>query len=196
MKSHLRQSGFTLLELIVVLMIVSFISVLLMQGLTYVSKVNDSFLGQGTQRQHRMLAMNWFRDAVSNLVLPEADEQDWRFKGDERSFEGATLQAADRRYGIPARFAFRLEDNPRGTQFIYVRMAENSRWPLIQLEGKAVFHYLDQLGQWQPKWPPSPNMVDMLPLAVVLESPQDNLYTLVNVALPTRRVINRNEKFE
>lgn len=41
-RSRRKQGAFTLLEMIVVLLVVSFIGTLLMQGLSYASKANQS----------------------------------------------------------------------------------------------------------------------------------------------------------
>lgn len=63
-RSRRKQGAFTLLEMIVVLLVVSFIGTLLMQGLSYASKANQSLhqnLGRG---QVRALTFDWFRDAV------------------------------------------------------------------------------------------------------------------------------------
>ncbi len=80
-RSRRKQGAFTLLEMIVVLLVVSFIGTLLMQGLSYASKANQSLhqsLGRG---QVRALTFDWFRDAVENLVAPEAGEVRWRLRG-------------------------------------------------------------------------------------------------------------------
>lgn len=92
-RSRRKQGAFTLLEMIVVLLVVSFIGTLLMQGLSYASKANQSLhqnLGRG---QVRALTFDWFRDAVENLVAPEAGEVRWRLRGDELSFEAMSAAA-------------------------------------------------------------------------------------------------------
>lgn len=91
-RSRRKQGAFTLLEMIVVLLVVSFIGTLLMQGLSYASKANQSLhqsLGRG---QVRALTFDWFRDAVENLVAPEAGEVRWRLRGDELSFEAMSAR--------------------------------------------------------------------------------------------------------
>lgn len=130
-RSRRKQGAFTLLEMIVVLLVVSFIGTLLMQGLSYASKANQSLhqnLGRG---QVRALTFDWFRDAVENLVAPEAGEVRWRLRGDELSFEAMSAAALDRRAGIPTPLAFRLERRAGEdrTELIYVRRLEDSRWP-------------------------------------------------------------------
>lgn len=113
-RSRRKQGAFTLLEMIVVLLVVSFIGTLLMQGLSYASKANQSLhqsLGRG---QVRALTFDWFRDAVENLVAPEAGEVRWRLRGDELSFEAMSAAALDRRAGIPTPLAFRQAAGRRG----------------------------------------------------------------------------------
>lgn len=100
-RSRRKQGAFTLLEMIVVLLVVSFIGTLLMQGLSYASKANQSLhqsLGRG---QVRALTFDWFRDAVENLVAPEAGEVRWRLRGDELSFRGHVCRGPGSPCGHP-----------------------------------------------------------------------------------------------
>ncbi|KXC72594.1 type II secretion system protein J [Pseudomonas aeruginosa] len=188
-RSRRKQGAFTLLEMIVVLLVVSFIGTLLMQGLSYASKANQSLhqsLGRG---QVRALTFDWFRDAVENLVAPEAGEVRWRLRGDELSFEAMSAATLDRRAGIPTPLAFRLERRAGEdrTELIYVRRLEDSRWPLLHLRGEARFRYLDGHGQWHRDWPPSAQLADTLPEAMALAAPEERLFVLVAVALPRAR---------
>lgn len=66
-----RQAAFTLLELLVVLVLVSFITTLLIQGMAYVAKVNETFLREGSQRQKRELVDGWFVESIAALSAPE-----------------------------------------------------------------------------------------------------------------------------
>ncbi|MCY1327339.1 hypothetical protein D9M71_130540 [compost metagenome] len=183
-----RQSGFTLLEMIVVLVLVAFITTLLMQGMFYVAQVNDRFLRQGEGRQVRELAFGWFSDAVSHLAAPVNADTSARFRGDSRSFEGVTTLAADRRAGIPVPFAYRIEadaqEKSSSAEFIYVRMAQGSRWPLMKLPGDARFQYQDAHGGWHEDWPPEPALADRLPEAVALSSTEGSLFVLASVLTP------------
>ncbi|MBO3274596.1 prepilin-type N-terminal cleavage/methylation domain-containing protein [Pseudomonas schmalbachii] len=187
-----RQSAFTLLELLVVLVLVAFITTLLIQGMNYVARVNDSFLRAGEQRQLRELAFGWFVDSVSFLAAPLRNEVTMRFRGDVRSFEGLTLASVDRREGIPVPFAFRIEPVPDAAagevDFIYVRRRESRRWPLLRLQGDPRFQYQDAQGVWHPEWPPVPELADSLPEAVALYSSEGTLFLLATVQTPKYRI--------
>ncbi|MCP8464764.1 prepilin-type N-terminal cleavage/methylation domain-containing protein [Pseudomonas sp. ZM23] len=187
---HLR--GFTLLELLVVLVLTSFITVLLMQGMAYVAKVNETFLLEGQQRQARELVFGWFIDSVAAISAPERGGGSGRFRGDAKSFEAVTLASVDRREGVPVAFAFRLDatrDAPtQDADLVYVRRLEANRWPLLQLPGDAQFEYLDSLGAWHENWPPSSALVDSLPEAVALSSKREQLFLLATVQSPRRRL--------
>ncbi|PWU29992.1 type II secretion system protein [Pseudomonas sp. RW407] len=187
-----RQQGFTLLELIVVLLLATMVTTLLMQGMDYVSRANDSFLRQGESRQLRVLAFGWFGDSVSQLAAPAKGEAAARFRGDALSFEGVTLASAERIEGVPVPFAFRLErlgeQGRERTGLIYVRRLQASRWPLLELQGGAHFLYRDESGGWHDNWPPLPALADSLPAAVALNAPAERLFRLARVATPLRQV--------
>lgn len=183
------QLAFTLLELLVVLVLVTFITTLLIQGMSYVAKVNDTFVREGDQRQAQELAFGWFDDALSQLAAPARGELTGRFRGDALSFEGVTLASIDRREGIPIPFAFRLEPNEKAAELIYVRRIEEQRWPLILVAADAHFEYQDAAGQWHQDWPPSPPDADLLPAAVALAETQGRLFLMATVMTPRQRVI-------
>ncbi|MDH0287782.1 type II secretion system protein GspJ [Pseudomonas sp. GD04087] len=182
------QAGFTLLELLVVLTMVAFITTLLIQGMGYIAKVNDSFVREGDSRQARELAFGWFDDALTQLVAPEHNDVAGRFRGDALSFEGVTLASVDRREGIPVPFAFRLEPKPGGTELIYVRRIEARRWPLISLAAEAHFEFQDATGQWHKEWPPAPTEADLLPAAVALAETGGGLFLMATVQTPRQQV--------
>jgi general secretion pathway protein J len=189
---HPPQSGFTLLELLVVLVLVAFITTLLIQGMGYLAKVNDSFVRQGDQHQARELAFGWFDDALSQLTAPAPGDVSAGFRGDASSFEGVTSASVDRREGIPIPFAFRLEPDDGGTRLIYVRRIEARRWPLILLTGETHFEYLDAAGQWHKDWPPTPAQADLLPAAVALAGNDGRSFLMATVQTPQRQVIGND----
>jgi general secretion pathway protein J len=186
-----KQSAFTLLEMLVVLMLVSLISTLLMQALAYIGKVNLSFHQHASSSRKELLVFGWFRDAVENLVAPERGHAAMRFRGDEFSFEAVSMATLERRLGVPRPFAFRLErrDGQPGAQLIYVRILEDSRWPLLQLQGQARFRYLDERGAWHGSWPPSPSAEYQLPEALALEALEDEFFVLSAVLAPKSRAV-------
>ncbi|MDF3842111.1 prepilin-type N-terminal cleavage/methylation domain-containing protein [Pseudomonas citronellolis] len=187
-----RERGFTLLELIVVLLLAAMVTTLLMQGMDYVSRANDSFLRQGESRQLRVLAFGWFDDAIAQLAAPARGDAPARFRGDPLSFEAVSLASAERIEGVPVPFAFRLErlgePGRERTAMIYVRRLQASRWPLLELQGAAHFLYRDEQGAWHDNWPPLPVLADSLPAAVALNAPEERLFRLARVATPLRRV--------
>lgn len=183
-----NERGFTLLELLVVLVLVSFITALMMQGMSYVARVNEAFMGESDLRQTRERVFGWFGDAITFLSAPEPSDPAGRFRGDALSFEAVTLNSVDRREGIPVPFAFRLEAQGNVAELIYVRRIEASRWPLLSVASDAHFEYLDAQGQWHSDWPPTPQLADLLPNAVALASAQERLFLIASVQMPRWRM--------
>ena len=182
------EQGFTLLELLVVLVLVSFITALMMQGMSYVARVNEAFMGESDLRQTRERVFGWFGDAITFLSAPEPNDPSGRFRGDALSFEAVTLNSVDRREGIPVPFAFRLEEQGGAAELIYVRRVEARRWPLLLVASDAHFEYLDAQGQRHSDWPPAPQLADRLPSAVALASTQERLFLMTSVQMPRWRM--------
>jgi prepilin-type N-terminal cleavage/methylation domain-containing protein len=167
-----KSRGFTLLEMLVVLVITALISALLFQGLAYMTALRARFLGQLESLQAGVLQEYWFRSASAGLVAEYPDiEQAHLFKGETRRFEGLSLAGLDTPQGVPAPFAWELAEQGRDTLLRYVT-ASGEAWIVAQWPGSAEgFAYLDDAGEWHRQWPPSSGLEPpQLPVALSLSA--------------------------
>lgn len=91
--SYQRQQGFSLLELIVVLMLVGLISTLLMQGFVYVAGVFQTVERRQQAWSQQLLQRNWLLESVRSLTNGVAGSlaEGHYFKGDAASFTGLAV---------------------------------------------------------------------------------------------------------
>jgi general secretion pathway protein J len=153
--------GFTLLEILVVLVITALISTVLIQGLSQAFQVRNGFETHIQNSESGILPEYWFRASVQSLIAdyPALTHRNFfqaadahEFKGDSSAFSGLTLTALDADNGVPMPFTWRVTRVPGATVLEY----GNSRgdyWEVWRGDS-ADFVYLDKHGEQHAQWPP------------------------------------------
>lgn len=159
-----QQAGFTLLEMMVVLVLVGLISAMLMQGFVYVAGIYSSVERKQQQWQQQMLQRAWLKESVRSLTngVDGSLAKPYFFQGDTQGFTGLALQGLSYAGGVgrPLRVQWQLEqDAEQGILFLRyreLRLGEQStvvddnpwyevgRWQ----QGQGQFSYYSQ-GSWQ-----------------------------------------------
>ena len=146
--------GLTLIEMLVVLVLVSLLGTLLVQGTGF-------FLGKyaTVKRVHRdaslaTLRQHWFISTVQAMVPSRVEAR--RFAGDASSFEGVTLQALAAESGLPVRTRWSIEPDGASRAVVYTQEGGAS-WTVLspkQAQGEGLeFQYADSAGAWHVRWP-------------------------------------------
>lgn len=148
-----KRAGFTLLEMLVVLILVSLISVLMMQGFSFVVGLHERIRHQLIMLQDIELREQWFRSVVRAMHIGRSSDNA-AFKGDAFSFSGLTLQPLDGLLGMPTNIHWRIERTNAVSVLTYQQGDDTPvsvfEWSLTSPE----FRYLDAQGQLQSSWPP------------------------------------------
>lgn len=166
----LRQRAFTLVEVLVVLVIVSMVSGILIQGLGQVFQLQRRFGEELTYSRQDAMAADWFRQGIEGLQ-PDYQDGDNLFKGTESSLAGLTTNPLSADYG--ATFPVRLEikfDPQSGTTRLHHGEGEAAAAILSWPGNSGRFRYLDQKGEEHETWPPPLGLWPQLPAAVRLEA--------------------------
>lgn len=166
--------GFTLMEVLVVLVLVSLISTLLMEGFGYVLRLRFN-ITQQIKKQHILeLQEHWYRNLVAGL-LPNPLGEQVLFKGNASQFEGQTISALIGPLGVPKNIRLTLKSEANLTALTY-RETENNEWTLGTWDAQtAYFAYLDDQGNWSSEWPnKSGSSSTQLPLAIELRVDHSN----------------------
>lgn len=169
---YLNQRGFTLLEMLVVLIISSFVSVLLMQGLGFILQLQGRFVEQLEDLQEGALQEYWFRSTVSSTLADYKDiEPNHVFQGDSTHFSGLTVAGLDADAGVPTEFSWTLNHVADTVVLQYQQTSNEVAWQVAQWQGnEGEFRYLTRDGQWFEQWPPKTLGVEapQLPRAILL----------------------------
>src|SRR5690606_26465244 len=161
-----RQQGFTLLEMIVVLLLVGMISAMLMQGFIYVAGIFSSVERRQQHWQQQTLQRSWLQESVRSLTNgvegPLAEGH--FFNGDEQGFTGLALHGLSYAGGVgrPTRIQWQLvPDEQQGLLLSYREIklhqsqpnSEDNPWYTVArwAKGEGRFRYFSQ-GGWHERF--------------------------------------------
>ena len=165
-----NQTGFTLIEVLVVLIIVGMLGGILFQALERAYRLQERFGMELFSVQQGQMAADWYRQTVQGLYPDYPDGQSI-FRGNEREFSGLTSNPLSNEYGVPTSIAWKIRNNP-----------QNGAMELVYLEGKqetviliwhsneAQFIYFDEKQTPHTSWPPPLGQWAQLPKQIQLVS--------------------------
>lgn len=166
----MKSRGFSLLEALVTLVIVSLVATVLMQSLLYVLGMRERVLRVDREGRTAVLHERWFRDSVGAAI---ADRPDGRspFVGDASVLRFLSLSPLQGQGAWPVEW--RLDEGQGGQRALNYAQGEDA-WPVLPpVLGDARFEYLDGRGQWHPGWPLESRPDEALPRAVRLAALRD-----------------------
>lgn len=142
----------TLLELLVVMVIVSLLGTLLIQGTGFFLGRYRTVTDVGRAASLALLQQHWFVSTVQGLVPSLRNQR--RFSGEDSSFQGVTLQPLAAQAGRPTGVRWVLDVSDDGSPVVIYTEEGEVEWPVLTLtETDASFQYADPAGQWYDHWP-------------------------------------------
>lgn len=158
-------SGFTLLEMIVVLLLVSMLSGMLMQGFVYMSGVYSAVERRRSFAQSQRLLEGWLRNSIQGVVNGVDGQvgRDIQFEGEEFSLRGISFSplvgqtsSSGYRVGGAHKIEWRLKKEGETLTLLYgeAPIAGNLKWYTVKtwLHSSASWRYWDD-GQWIAEYP-------------------------------------------
>jgi len=175
-----KNAGFTLFEVIVVLVITGLISVVLIQGLGLVLAVRTSVASKIVDLDQVVLHRNLVLEPLRGIV-PDYPEHPNVFNGTADQIHALTVRTLQERSGTPTGVTLSLTFNSdRGETLVMYQ--EDGRDPIeiMSWKGKTgAFSYRDLAGTWSDTWPPTDNPPSQTPWVIRLETGNDDVPTLI-----------------
>jgi general secretion pathway protein J len=176
------QTGFTLVEMLVVLLMVGMVSGLLFDGAAQLMAMQARLERQLTRLRGEALRADWLRQVVQGLQPDYADGKQI-FKGSPRGFSGLTTNPLSASYGALQPFAVTLtheaaDDSMRLSYGSGSKATVLMSWP----GGRGRLSYMDDLGKTHEAWPPRLGLWPQLPRAITLEGERDGAPWLIAAA--------------
>ena len=151
-----RRGGFTVMEMLAVLTLVSLLGTLLVQGLGFFAARYEA-----VKRSHRdvdsfALWQHWFAATVNGIVPVGVRAR--RFRGDATTFSGTSLQPLAGDGGVPAVVRWTVAEGQAAVLYQEEGLAATPEQPIawrLPLGGDSAlsFSYADRQGRWHDAWP-------------------------------------------
>ncbi|WP_282276975.1 type II secretion system protein [Stenotrophomonas sp. PS02297] len=179
-----RLRGFTLLEMLVVMLIAGMALALTSQALSQYKRAHERVSASMQGGREYRLSERWFHDSVAGLHAggelksPSARRlpgmtSDTRatlvFQGNEHGFSGLTLLPVLAGQGIPTMQTWSLTNNAPGDGAL--TLDEDGKQLVLRFPdaGLLTLHYVDAAGELHAQWPPAQGQWPELPAAIALE---------------------------
>lgn len=191
-QSQQRQTGFTLVEVLVTLVIVALVSSVVFGTLQQVFNARARLRPYLDNLQQIALASDWLRK-TTQAALADYDDGAHRFTGSTRGFSGLTGSALLGPPGTPASFAWKITQD-EGNDATVLEYRENDKAvPVLRWAGDdRVFAYFAEDGKWHTSWPPRDvdqgRTMAQLPLLVRLAGIANGLQLTIVAAPRASRV--------
>lgn len=167
MSARRHAAGFTLLETIVTLVIVSLLVAVLMQALNQTLGLRARLLRHQGEARLAVLQESWFRDSVATALIDLPDGLG-AMSGTPDAIE---LVSARPLVGNgPARVRWSLQRVTGGNALHYWDERIGDVTVVAGPLRNARFSYLDGEGEWHDRWEPGPEAADRLPRLVLFEA--------------------------
>lgn len=176
-------SGFTLVEILVVMIITGFIVTILLQSLQQVFRLQTHFGHEIFHTQNGAMYADWYRQSINGL-MPDYKDGKHKFRGERRQMSGLTLAPLGLENSAATPFVWRLEFEPKtGMSGLYYGESRSEE-PILVWEGSSgQFSYLDEKNELHDSWPPFLGKWPQLPTVIYLETGTNNLRRLI-IAIP------------
>jgi prepilin-type N-terminal cleavage/methylation domain-containing protein len=189
-----RCNGFTLLEVIVVLMISGLIAAVLMQGLSLMLESRLRVAGAIDGIDRKGIQTSILTSPLRG-VLPDYYDGPDVFAGYQKQMRGLTLSPLQGTSGAPTGFGMNLDyDSLKNTTTITYYERGYDPLELAQWLGNlGEFSYRGRNGDWEESWPPRRDDAKQAPRTIrVLTGLQDTAY-VIRIMAPHDRVGRRQD---
>ncbi len=190
----LPSRGFTLMEVLVVLVITALISVVLIQGFALILGARNSVQSKIVGLEQIVLQQNIFMEPLKG-VLPDYPDRPHIFRGETKMVRGLTVRPLQSRFGSPVGFSLTMNyDQARDETELVYQESGFAPQTLGRWEGSdGAFQYRDRDGAWLESWPPHPD-TPQTPWLIRLDTGEDFPSSfVVSVNGPHQRVFRMQD---
>ncbi len=147
-----KKNGFTLLEVLVVLVLLSMVTAALFEGLSFTMRVRNGIFSQIDQQRIGVLQSHWIRSVIA-ATIPLTEPREGEFLGKKDTITGASTNTLGGVPGAPGRYTLTLENKDNVLKLNYTDQY-GAKYTLGTWEGAdGKFVYIDNFKRFD-RWPP------------------------------------------
>lgn len=174
-----RFAGFTLIEVLVVLVIASLVTSILFSAMSQMLNVQRRLSETVSAQTDAAMRENWFRLLIQGLY-PDERRGPAEFKGEARTLSGLTLFPLNAPVGGAAVFTLSIEPRRGSDDMVLHYKSDQTDLTVLSWPGRTGrFWYEDGAGQRYEQWPPLIGDPDQLPKVVLLQMQVDEQPRLI-----------------
>lgn len=148
-----EERGFTLLEMIITLLLMTMMTMLLIQGLSGVYKIKSSLLKHIDSTRTTPLRNYWLKNIINGFTLDHS-LRNQGFQGDSNQVDGITFQSLRGGIGVPTICSLKIERLEDRAALLYKEQGDTGWLELDSWENAtAQFMYLTADYSWLDRWP-------------------------------------------
>lgn len=188
-----RQSAFTLIEMLVVLIIVAMVVTVVMQGFGYSLGLYQRVVKNQANAYQQAFAYRWFASTLQSQVAMRP--KDLGLEGNQYQLSTYTYNSLIGAPGLKTRIAWELETND-GDLLLGYREGKRQFTVNTWVGAKGQFQYMDIEKNWRDLWLPQKDEPAALPNAIRLQIHQGDklLNFVVTTETRLRAIITADEK--
>ena len=160
------ETGLTLIELLVSLVILGFVVTIMSGVFSQISKIVNIAESVNSGFQQKWLAINPFKEMIANMTIPK--EVETPFSGNEEAFEGYTLSLPEEEWGTLHPFKIQLVFNSQGGSDLVLIEGTSKPFILNSWEERVKFEYISGNNDGSYIWPPLAKDHDQMPGAIAI----------------------------
>lgn len=152
-----RQRGFSLLELIASLAIVSLVSAALFQSIAGWMRLSARAGAAADETLASIAGQHMFDRAVGGLVFAWPEETNSRFIGAADGFSGLSKRPLQGLFPGLTDIQIVIQSAEADERGRVAYISDQANWTLQEFDGSATFSYFGADGAWRSSWPPAVN---------------------------------------
>lgn len=149
---HKNEAGLTLIELLVTIVILSFVIVLISGSLTQISRIIETASTQNNGFLDRWNQVRAMHDIIANMVIDP--QQEIPFSASEKSITLSTTAPPDAPRGIPKVIHINLKQDQKSTALSFQNQSKKEEKLITVFPGQIQFKFIDHQGKEYSNWPP------------------------------------------
>lgn len=194
MKKAAENAGFTLMEMLVMLIVSALAVMLMFQALASFSRSRERVAALEGVRDNDTVVLGWLRDSIRGLVSFDPTgltlnpkDAGQGLQGDASGFSATTLVPLLNPTGEPVLVQWHVGADLAGGQLVYQESAQKPLTLSLHAVHSMHFAYLDKAGKEHAQWPPRLGLQDALPDAIELVIDGDRGVRVLTQAIATPR---------